>query len=361
MPKRPFIETDDDAGSAGSEVEGEDDDEQSGEDDKRKDEEYEEYEEYEDAEDGEDGDAAQEDEDEAPSADESGDSVQGDAESPSAKPSTVANKMQKRLSTIQSQKEKIAKLEELLETWMQMVRQKEEELATLRRIDGSKQREIDQLRQQYGITASSVPTNEDASTDPKARPQIAPVRSLMASASNPADFAIGIVLPSNTESAALPYSYKGTAFRFPHRLQRSKSGVRQLVVESRNNVHLACQLRNVALSRNATELELPIKGDLFFKLEVCLADSGAVLTTADLKQPLPHLLEPPEGTIARMKMVKGVINWRFKCKFLSRMTMPYPNQEFVLRIRCLNPELASFSLEAETPRFLVVSREVKPM
>ena len=58
-------------------------------------------------------------------------------------------------------------------------------------------------------------------------------------------------------------------------------------------------------------------------------------------------------------MSQGMVKWRFKCKFLSRATKPTPNQEFVLRMTCTNPELAGFPISAETPPFAVVSRQIK--
>lgn len=312
-------------------------------------------------EEGEEGELEGDADSEAPSAGE------GESGSASGEASTGGmNGEMQRLRTAKFQLEmRVAELTDDKTRADEVEEVQTKEIKRLESLNAANSREIERLMVKCGEKPGdgTLALSGDGVAGPAALGhQPGPVRSLASSAPNPSHFGLALILPPDHTTATLPHTYKGTEFHFPHRIQMSKAGTRQFVIESRLLVHVACQLRyTVGAGRKATEIDLPVRGDLFFRLEVCYANSGAVVQTEELKHKPAHLLEPPGGggePSGKQKMSQGELKWRFHCKFLSRNTKP-TGQEFLLRISCLNPELAAYDLEAQSPPFLIISREVK--
>ena len=326
----------------------------------------------EEAEEGEEGEEGEEDEGEEEGEDE-GEEEGEDEGAPSADgqgEQDVAKELQEQKEAVASYKKDVEKLRSQKEAVEAKNGQLVAEVEALKKVGVAQKREIDRLRKKAGEGTGdgSLPCNQGRKKkasagdepDPKRpRAQYAPTRSIMAAAQDPNDFGLALILPENLSTVEVPHSYKGGPFSFPHRIE-NRAGLPVNVVESRNKVTLACQLRNVSLERNATPEELPAKDAVCFKLEVFLAAGGAALTGADLRTPIANLFDPPESATAVKNMTKdGMVKWNFRCNFLSRATKPTINQEFVLRLTCTNPELAAYPISAETPPFVVISREIK--
>ena len=173
---------------------------------------------------------------------------------------------------------------------------------------------------------------------------------------HPDDFRLALLLPPDYETCELPRTYKNGNFHFPHRIAPSKSGARQYILESRLLVHLACQLRNVPLNKNATEHDLAHTREPVLQARGVLRGDGEVVQIEQLKTNPASLVEPP-STLEAQRMTQGSLKWKFHLKFLSRNTKP-TGKEFIFKITCTNPELAQYDLSAETPPFSIVSREV---
>ena len=170
------------------------------------------------------------------------------------------------------------------------------------------------------------------------------------------DFALAFCMPPGYKTVALPYSYKKSEYHFPHMIQQGSGRSPVYIVESRNQVHVLCELRNCVLKRPATEADLLSNGQVFYKLELCYASTGNVVQGEELSHSPQNLFDPAD---TRCKMVNGQLKWRFKLKVLSRSTRNPSNQQFLFKISCVNPELSQYDLGTESVPFRVISREVK--
>jgi len=170
------------------------------------------------------------------------------------------------------------------------------------------------------------------------------------------DFALAFCMPPGYKNVTLPHSYKKSEHRFPHMIQQGSGGSPVHVVESRNQLHVICELYNCLLKKPATEADLVSNGQVFYKLELCYASNGNVVKGEDLSHSPQNLFDPAD---MRCKMVNGQLKWRFKLKTLSRQTKNPSNQQFLFKITCLNTELSKYELGTESLPFRVISREVK--
>jgi len=170
------------------------------------------------------------------------------------------------------------------------------------------------------------------------------------------DFALAFCMPPGYKTVELPHSYKKSEYHFPHMIQQGSGGSPVHVVESRNQVHVICELHNCLLKKPATEADLVSSGQVFYKLELCYASTGDVVKGEDLSHSPQNLFDPSD---TRCKMVNGQLKWRFKLKTLSRQTKNPSNQQFLFKITCLNTELSKYELGTESLPFRIISREVK--
>jgi hypothetical protein len=243
---------------------------------------------------------------------------------------------------------------------------KEQRIKELEESEGALKLEVDRLRakcgEESGTSTAIVPVvgGEPRNQMVEAVPPthtLAPMRSLAASASGSQDFSLALLMPMNYDTIAVPYKFKTTGHHFPHRVQSAKDGTRKYVIESRIYVQFACQLvERSAGDRLRTELSLPTRNPVRFKLEVCSAVTNEAVKREDLKVPVETLLDPADSQIVTMK--NGEIKFKFHTKFTSRMTKAPSGQEFFFRISCMNSELERFDLDTMSVPFIVVSREV---
>ena len=278
-------------------------------------------------------------------------------------------KIQEHVTTLADKTREIATLKEEKEKLSGEAKDLQKKVDRMTRTQAAQSREIDELRYKCGegtAPRGSGPVREGADAaegcdSPVSVPTqhaLSRVRVPSEYQQHPDDFRLALLLPPDHESCELPRTYKNGAFHFPHRLVASKSGARQYILESRLLVHLACQLRNVPLNKNATEIDLTATREpASFKLEVCYADTGEVVQIEQLKTNPASLVEPPSA-LEPQRMTQGALKWKFHLKFLSRNTRP-TGKEFIMRVSCTNPELAQYDLTADTPPFAIVSREVK--
>ena len=243
---------------------------------------------------------------------------------------------------------------------------KEQRIKELEESEGALRLEVDRLRakcgEESGTSTAIVPVvggeprNQTVDAVPPTH-TLAPMRSLAASASGSQDFSLALLMPMNYDTIAVPYKFKTTGHHFPHRVQSAKDGTRRYFVESRIYVQFACQLvKRSAGDRRCTELSLPTRNPVRFKLEVCSAVTNEAVKREDLKVPVETLLDPADSQVATMK--NGEIKFKFHTRFTSRMTKAPSGQEFFFRISCMNSELERFDLDTMSVPFVVVSREV---
>ena len=243
---------------------------------------------------------------------------------------------------------------------------KEQRIKELEESEGALNLEVARLRakcgEETGTSTAIVPVvggelrNQVVEAVPPTH-TLAPMRSLAASASGSQDFSLALLMPMNYDTIAVPYKFKTTGHHFPHRVQSAKDGTRKYVLESRIYTQFACQLvKRSAGDRMDTELSLPTRNPVRFKLEVCSVLTNEAVKREDLKVPVEALLDPADSQIATMK--NGEIKFKFHTRFTSRMTKAPSGQEFFFRISCMNSELERFDLDTMSVPFIVVSREV---
>lgn len=89
-------------------------------------------------------------------------------------------------------------------------------------------------------------------------------------------------------------------------------------------------------------------------------EQGEVVEKKHMTRSMEHFFDPPSVHTKRLKMVHGVLKWKFHLKALSRnLVSTLQNKEFTFRIRCVNPELDRYDLETQSDSFIVVSRAPK--
>ena len=172
------------------------------------------------------------------------------------------------------------------------------------------------------------------------------------------NFALSMTLPKNHRSATPPYNFKADGYSFPHFLQTDRHNGRLFVVETRNYITISCQLYYLEQNetRVAHEGELVRDGQLYFRLNLCYANSGRQVLPRDINR--QALFDPSDNGISAFgKMNAGVVSWRLKLNALSRSTSPI-NQKFFFCVKCCNEGLEGLDLTVESPVFLSVSRDL---
>lgn len=175
---------------------------------------------------------------------------------------------------------------------------------------------------------------------------------------DPDKFALSMTLPANHRSVNPPYNFKADGYSFPHFLQTDRNNGRLFVVETRNYITISCQLYYLEhnKTRVANEGELLRDGQLYFRLNLCYANSGRQVLPKDLNR--QSLFDPSDnGISATGKMNAGIVSWRLKLNALSRSTSPI-NQKFFFSVKCCNEGLDDVDLTVDSPVFLSVSRDL---
>jgi hypothetical protein len=170
-------------------------------------------------------------------------------------------------------------------------------------------------------------------------------------------FSLGMLLPENWQTDPDDTDYKTAPnIHFPHR----KVGG-NFVVMARPYVEISVRLCNMVTQAPATEKDVSPGRPLRFKLDLLFADNLEVVSIADLTGRNLHLFDPPETQVGIKSMTNGRCDWRFRCLFTSRQTKQPSGRLFLLRVSCVNPELAHLkTLSYTTPfSFKVVSRRFK--
>lgn len=178
-------------------------------------------------------------------------------------------------------------------------------------------------------------------------------------------FQLALVMPSDTNTAPVGTTWKGSGFRFPHRVAtHPRTGARELVIESRPFVTIMVKLQRKD-GQPASEYDLDPAGGPAFRLDVLYADSQREVLPEDLsgigRSSSRHLLDPPESQIREKCMGGDEVVWNFKCLFKSRQTRNPSGQAFRFRVSPTSPALARYrSLTVHTLPFRVISRQFKP-
>ena len=164
-------------------------------------------------------------------------------------------------------------------------------------------------------------------------------------------------LPRNWQTAPSATSFKDNATGFPHRVQDTKKGDRELIVEKRIHVHLKCRLHTIKEAPR-TEYDLDPSGSVQFQLSIHFAGTNAPVQLSDLHNP-PETLYSCSDSALVARMAGGMVTFpQFKLKFTSDQTMP-KQQLFVFRVAPVDAHLRSDpDLVATTPPFRVTARSL---
>ena len=243
-----------------------------------------------------------------------------------------------------------------------------EEVKRLQEMTKDFRMEIARLRDKAGeapdgttkLRAHSASSNSPKQGGSTSNGCLAPLPSLTAGSTSSRAFGISLMMPENYTTVTPPHHFKDKHSHFPHRVNLAKDGVRVYIVESRILVQFAVKLLNRFMGDEpCSELQLPTKNPVRFKLEILFVNNNEPVKTSDFRTPPENLLDPPEAQIQEVPMVGGEARWKFHTKFLSRNTKNPTGQAFRFRISCLNPELQRFELDTTSIPFVVVSRDVR--
>jgi len=164
-------------------------------------------------------------------------------------------------------------------------------------------------------------------------------------------------LPRNWQTAPSATSFKDNSAGFPHRVQDTKKGDRELIVEKRIHLHLKCRLHTIKEAPR-TEHDLHPSGSVQFQLSILFAGTNAMVRLSDLHNPPETLFSCSEGALVA-RMAGGTVTFpQFKVKFTSDQTMP-KQQLFVFRVAPVDAHLRSDpDLVATTPPFRITARSL---
>jgi len=160
------------------------------------------------------------------------------------------------------------------------------------------------------------------------------------------------VLPAGLDDGTADRCFKDTMFGFPHKVQPSKCGAADLLVENRITVRLVFELRDVHTNNKLLGSSLPARPK--FRLDVVHAKDESLVRNTDFKT-LPKQLIGGGKLIETLEM--GRVVFSFKIGFLS--TQSKHDGQFCFKLSCITPELSMFPLEACTPAWRSVSRNTQ--
>ena len=161
-----------------------------------------------------------------------------------------------------------------------------------------------------------------------------------------------VVLPPNIESISSDVSFKKSIYGFPHKAKPNQSGAADLFLENRINVSLAFELKDVLSNRSLSESCLPVRPK--FRLDVVHSNDESLVRDSDFKTMPKNLIESG-GSIQSMSA--GRVVFSFKVGFLSSQSSRDGYYRF--KLTCVSPELCMYPLEACTPTWRAVSRDIK--
>ena len=165
-----------------------------------------------------------------------------------------------------------------------------------------------------------------------------------------ADLRLCISVPSDRHTAPLPTDYSRTSFAFPHHIVRAGSE-RLWVIDGRKDVRITAVLRNIRTCTEASERELNLSQDVFFKLVLFFADTGE-----EVAKSTPSVFR--DASVSQPKrMTNGIVRWQFRLNVLSSSFKP--PARFSIKIVPVHEALARHELWAESNAFVVKTRPVE--
>jgi hypothetical protein len=208
--------------------------------------------------------------------------------------------------------------------------------------------EVQRLRMLYEPGAPAAAPSASPSTAPAA---LATLMNRPATRS-PRSYKMQAVLPPNIETISSDVSFKKSTFGFPHKAKPNKSGAADLFLENRINVSLAFELRDVLSNRCLSESCLPVRPK--FRLDIVHANDESLVRDSDFKTMPKNLIEAGRNIES---MSAGKVVFSFKIGFLSSQSSRDGYYRF--KLTCVSPELSMYPLEACTPAWRAVSRDIK--
>ena len=176
----------------------------------------------------------------------------------------------------------------------------------------------------------------------------------------PENFKMTAVLPEGLETLSESKCFKRSGVGFPHTSKKNQSGGVFLMVEKRVVVKVAFELREVLTGKALTESDLPCSPNCSpkFRLDVVHAMDESPVRFSDFKRMPASLIQGLDDTTNMTQVMNGgKVQFCFKLGFLSTQSKGNGNYRF--KLTCATPALSMYPLEATTPPWKCVSREIK--
>lgn len=222
----------------------------------------------------------------------------------------------------------------------------EEEIAKLSAEVAGLHTEISRLRALYEPSLPSLPWSMSTNS-PSAGGMVV---------KRPENFEMTAILPEGLDTLSESKCFKRLGVGFPHAAKQNRSGGVFLLVEKRLVVRVAFELRETLTGKALTESDLPCCPK--FRLDVVHAADENPVRFSDFKKMPTRLIEGLDDVTSMTQVMNGgKVQFCFKLGFLSTQSKGDGNYKF--KLTCATPALSMHPLEATTPAWKCISREIK--